>query len=181
MGGAKKERNTRYQNLGHSGGVVWHINSSNNANETNGVESSKSSTRVPEAWPNYPLRRSTDAVKTTGIVEARRERGRRGGERGHWNRQPFQVTIKMALLLPSVFLSAFLSTQHASLYSSLSSMTHVRSFCTQTTLLLTAVHHGSSQSTAAYSTRRCKLVSPLYLHEKPALSSRILQCTVRAD
>ena len=68
LGGAKRERNTRYQNLGHSGGVVWDINSSNNSNETNGVESSKSSTRVPEAWPNYPLRRSTDAVKTTGIV-----------------------------------------------------------------------------------------------------------------
>ena len=68
LGGARKERITPYQNLGRSGGVVWHINSSNNANETKDVESSKSSTRDLEAWPNYPLQRSTDAVKTTDIV-----------------------------------------------------------------------------------------------------------------
>ena len=110
------------------------------------------------------------------------KREKRVRERGHWDPQPFQVTIKMALLLPSVFLSAFLSaflsTQLTSLYSSLSSRTHVRSFYPQTSLLA-AVRHGSPQSTAACSTARCKLVSPLYLHEKPALSSRILQCTVR--
>ena len=68
LGGAKKERNTRYQNLGPSGGVVWHNKSSNNANETNGVELSKNSTRVPEAWPDYPLQRCTEAVKTTEVV-----------------------------------------------------------------------------------------------------------------
>ena len=61
-----------------------------------------------------------DAWSGSTDIEARRERGRREGEeerekkrgrgRGHWDPQPFQVTIKMALLLPSVFLSAFLST-----------------------------------------------------------------------
>ena len=119
-----------------------------------------------------------DAWSGSTDIEARRERGRRGGERGHWDPQPIQATTKMALLLPSVFLSAFLSTQLTFLYSSLSSRAHVRSFYTQTTLL-TAVRHGSSQSTAACSATRCKLVSRLCLHEKPALSSRILQCTIR--
>lgn len=65
---AKRERNTRYQNLGHSGGIVWHINSSINADGTNGVELGKSSTRVPEAWPNHLLQRPMDAVRTTDIV-----------------------------------------------------------------------------------------------------------------
>ena len=66
--GAKKARNSRYQNLGQSGRVLWHINSSNNANGTKGVELGKRSTRVPEAWPNNLQQRSTDAVKTTDIV-----------------------------------------------------------------------------------------------------------------
>ena len=68
LGGARKERITRYQNLGHEGGVVWHINPSNNANETNGVQSIKSSTWALEAWPVSPLQRSTDAVETKDIV-----------------------------------------------------------------------------------------------------------------
>ena len=71
LGGAKKERNTRYQNLGHSRGVVWHINSSINASGTNGVELGKTSTRIPEipeAWPKHPLQRRMDAVSTTDIV-----------------------------------------------------------------------------------------------------------------
>ena len=119
------------------------------------------------------------------VVEQYRCRGekgkrqkREGRESTHWDRQPFQVTIKMVLLFPSVFLSVFLSTQFTSLYSSLSSRTYVRSFYTQTNLFA-AVRYGSPQSTAAYSTTRCKLVSPLYLHEKPALNSRILQYTIR--
>ena len=61
--GAKKARNTRYQNLGHSGRVGWHIISSNHASGTEGVELGKRSTRFLEAWPNYPL-----PVKTTDIV-----------------------------------------------------------------------------------------------------------------
>ena len=68
LAGAKKARNTRYQNLGHSRHVVWHIIFSDNANGTIGVELGKSSTRDLEAWPNYPLQCSTDAVKTTDIV-----------------------------------------------------------------------------------------------------------------
>ena len=68
LGGAKKERNTRYQNLGHSGGDVWHSKSSNNANQADSVELSKSSTRGLEALPDYGLERSTDAVRTRDIV-----------------------------------------------------------------------------------------------------------------
>ena len=68
LGGAKTARNTRYQHLGHSGRAVRYINSSNDANGTKGVRLGKRSTRVPEAWPNYPLQRSTDTVKTTDIV-----------------------------------------------------------------------------------------------------------------
>ena len=68
LGGAEKARSTRYQNLDRSERVVRHINSSNNANGTKGVELGKRSTRVPEAWPNHPLQHSTDAVKTTDIV-----------------------------------------------------------------------------------------------------------------
>ena len=56
-----------------------------------------------------------DAWSGSIDIEARKERGRS---------QPFQVTIKIALLLPSIFLSAFLSTQLTSLYLSLSSITH---------------------------------------------------------
>lgn len=68
LGGAKKKRNTRYQNLGHSGGDVWHSKSSNNANEANSIELSKTSGRGPEAWPDFALERTTDAVKITDIV-----------------------------------------------------------------------------------------------------------------
>ena len=68
LGGAKKARTTRYQNLSHSGSVVWHINSSNNSNGTKGVELGNMFTRVPKTWPNYPLQRSTDTLKTTDIV-----------------------------------------------------------------------------------------------------------------
>ena len=68
LGGAKKKRNTRYQNLGRSGGDVWHGKSCDNVNQANSVELSKSSTRDPEAWPDCGLKRSTDAVKTTDIV-----------------------------------------------------------------------------------------------------------------
>ena len=68
LGGAKTARNTRYQHLDHSGRAVRYINSSNDANGTKGVELGKRSTRVPEAWPNYPLQRSIDTVKTTDIV-----------------------------------------------------------------------------------------------------------------
>ena len=112
---------------------------------------------------HFAMGRSRDPRCVFGQYRYRCEEGKRekrGRERGHWDPQPFQVTIKMALLLSSVFLSAFLSTQLTSLYLSLSSRTHVRSFNTLTSLL-TAVRHGSSQSTAACSTARCKLVSPL--------------------
>ena len=68
LGGAKTARNTRYQHLGHSGRAVRYINSSNDANGTKGVELGKMCTRVPEAWPNYPLQRSTSTVETTNIV-----------------------------------------------------------------------------------------------------------------
>ncbi len=57
------------------------------------------------------------------------KREKRGREKGHWDRQPFQVTIKNGPA-PPFCLSAFLSTQLTSLYSSLSSRTHVRSFYT---------------------------------------------------
>ena len=68
LGGANKARNTRYQNLVHNERVGWHINSSNNATATEGVELGKRSTRVAEAWPNYPLQCSTDTVKPMDIV-----------------------------------------------------------------------------------------------------------------
>ena len=51
-------------------------------------------------------------------------------------------------------------------------------FYTQITFL-TAIRYGSSQSTAACSTATRELLSRLPLHEKPALSSRILQRTIR--
>ena len=51
-------------------------------------------------------------------------------------------------------------------------------FSTQTTFL-TAIRYGSSQSIAARSTATRELLSRLPLHEKPALSSRVLQRTIR--
>lgn len=69
LGVTKKEKNTSYQNLGHSGGAPWYSKHSHNADEPNGVELSISSTQVPkETWTNYSLERSTDDVKTTDIV-----------------------------------------------------------------------------------------------------------------
>ena len=132
---------------------------------------------------HFTMGRSRNPRCVVGQYKYRGEEGKRettGRERGHWDPRPFQVIIKMALLLPSVFLSAFPFTQLISLYSFLSSRTHVRSFYTLTNLF-TAVRYGSSQSTAASSTTKYKLVSPLYLHEEPALSSRILQYTLRED
>ena len=69
LGPTKKWKNTRYQNLDHSGAVIGKSSRSHNAEESNDVELGISSGKASKkGWTNASSEGSGDAVDTTNVV-----------------------------------------------------------------------------------------------------------------
>ena len=69
LGPTKKRKNTSYQNLAHSGAVIWKGTSSHNAEELNdielGIDSGQASKKM---WGNLTSEGSGDAMETTNVM-----------------------------------------------------------------------------------------------------------------
>ena len=69
LGPTKKRKNTRYQNLDHSGVVIGKSSPSHNAKESNDLELGINSGKASEkGWENGSSEDSGDAVDTTNVV-----------------------------------------------------------------------------------------------------------------